>query len=68
MIDRCFELITAVVHRFEGTINQYTRRPRNRSSSNSIETRGSHRRALETLWFRERCQVPLPGADARSPA
>src|SRR5437867_3195010 len=24
MIERCFELITAEVHRFEGTINQYT--------------------------------------------
>jgi len=24
LIDRCFELITAEVHRFEGTINQYT--------------------------------------------
>src|SRR5207249_4962181 len=24
IIDRCFELITAEVHRFEGTINQYT--------------------------------------------
>jgi len=24
IIDRCFELITAAVHRFEGTINQYT--------------------------------------------
>src|SRR5499426_4526379 len=24
VIDRCFELITAEVHRFEGTINQYT--------------------------------------------
>ena len=55
MIDRCFELITADVHRFEGTINQYTRRPRNRSSSNSLEIRGFHRRALEPLWFRERC-------------
>jgi len=40
MIDRCFELITAVVHRFEGTINQYTRRPRNRSSSNSNRNPG----------------------------
>ncbi len=24
IMDRCFELITAAVHRFEGTINQYT--------------------------------------------
>src|SRR5713226_318670 len=24
ILDRCFELITAAVHRFEGTINQYT--------------------------------------------
>ncbi|HET8533227.1 MAG TPA: zinc ribbon domain-containing protein, partial [Methylomirabilota bacterium] len=24
IVDRCFELITAEVHRFEGTINQYT--------------------------------------------
>ena len=24
IINRCFELITAEVHRFEGTINQYT--------------------------------------------
>jgi len=24
IIDRCFEFITAEVHRFEGTINQYT--------------------------------------------
>jgi hypothetical protein len=24
MMDRCFELITAEVHRFEGTVNQYT--------------------------------------------
>ncbi|MBI4636225.1 MAG: hypothetical protein HY727_07725, partial [Candidatus Rokubacteria bacterium] len=24
IIDRCFELIAAEVHRFEGTINQYT--------------------------------------------
>jgi class 3 adenylate cyclase/tetratricopeptide (TPR) repeat protein len=24
IVDRCFELITAAVHRFEGTINQYT--------------------------------------------
>ena len=24
IIERCFELITAEVHRFEGTINQYT--------------------------------------------
>src|SRR5687767_366710 len=24
ILDRCFELVTAAVHRFEGTINQYT--------------------------------------------
>jgi len=24
IMDRCFEIITAAVHRFEGTINQYT--------------------------------------------
>src|SRR5262250_2266268 len=24
IIDRCFELITTAIHRFEGTINQYT--------------------------------------------